>query len=535
VSNRRSKTGRRANGQFARGVSGNPNGRPPTREVRADSAASSPNPRREIRADGYVNEYTGHGTSVDRRTVTTHVTRAVTDLEAADLRRGNWLAARIIEMPPTDAYRRGYDLKLGDKAISEKVHAALEDLCLNEKLVEAGQKEREAGGAALFPVLDGAVGDLSEPLEIVRGESSIGKVLALHLLEPRELVPISWYTTLADRKFRQPELYRFTPLLAGMGGAAEQLEIHESRLIIYPGLKFTAQQLYGQRLGWGDNVLTRVSEVISDFGLSWGSAASILHDFSQGVITLDQLDDILKEKDGEARLKRRLRAADMTRSALRAMVLAKGDTYNRSSSSVAGLAELLQQFMTLVAAAADMSVVRLFGISPAGMNATGQSDIELTDDRTIGKQAEYRRATEHAIRLVLNSSEGPTSGKEPDVWSLEWRPLRSPSEKERAETRKTIAETDKIYTDIDPTLVDSVVESRWKGDTFSAEMSVDWAEREKQKKFEKEQAETIAANAADLAALGHASSDDAANDDTEEPPPDEGAVDDPTTTKRRVA
>lgn len=469
------------------------------REVRSDGNARVP--RREPRNDGYVNAFTGTGTSRDRRTATRHQTRAVTDFDALDLRRGNWLAARIIEMGPVDAYRRGYELKLGDKAKAEKVQAAIEDLCLNEKLVEAAQKEREAGGAALLPVLEGAVGDWSEPLEIERDAPRIAKVLAVHLLEPRELVPLTWYTRLGDPKFRQPATYTFWPINGARSDTFAQV-IHESRLAIFPGIKFTSETLPGQRTGWGDSALTRVAEVIADFGLSWGSAASILHDFSQGVITFADLAEILKEENGEAQVKKRVRAMDMTRSSLRAMVLAQGDKFERTSTSVAGMAELLIQFMTLVAAAADMSVVRLFGISPAGLNATGQSDIELTDDRTIAKQAEYRRPTEWLIKLLLNSAEGPTSGAEPEVWSLEWRPLRTPTEKERAETRKIIADTDKVYADMDPTLVDSILESRWKGDTFSAEMVVDWAERAKQKQVEQERAEQIAKDADARAALG---------------------------------
>lgn len=457
-------------------------------------------PARSARADGIANAYTGTGTSRDRRTATYHYTRPVTDLEARDLRRGNWLAKRIIEMPPRDAYRRGYELKLGDKKISERVQSVLESQRVNRRLVEAAQKEREAGGAALLPVLDGAVGSLATPLVLERDGSRIGKIRAVHLLEPRELVPVSWYRSLGDPKYKKPEVYAYHPI-GGVFGAGGTQYIHESRLGIFGGVKFSDETLPGQRVGWGDSVLTPVQEVINDFGLSWGSAAAIVHDFAQGVFKFENLLEILKEEGGWSAIEKRASKMDKMRSSLRAMIIGAGDSFERQSTSVSGLAELLQQFMTLVAAAADMSVVRLFGISPAGMNATGQSDIELTDDRTIAHQADYLDPTEWLIRLVLNSNDGPTRGREPEVWSCEWRKLRTPTEKEQAETRKTTAETDKIYADMDSSLVDSLIESRFKGDTYSAETVIDWAEREKQKKAEQERADEIAANAEDLAAV----------------------------------
>lgn len=446
-----------------------------------------------------TNQYTGTGTTRDRRTATYHVTRPVMDLEARDLRRGNWLAKRIIEMPPRDAYRRGYELKLGDKKQSERVQSVLEALRVNTHLVEAAQKEREAGGAALLPVFDGAVGSFASPLELGPNGTAIGKIRAIHLVEARELVPVSWYTRLGDPKYKKPEAYAYYPIGGVFGGAGRQI-IHESRMAIFGGVKISDETLPGQRVGWGDSVLTPVQEVINDFNLSWGSAASIVHDFAQGVFKFENLIEILKEEGGWAAVEKRAGKMDKMRSSLRAMIIGAGDSFERQSTSVAGLAELLVQFMTLVSAAADMSVVRLFGISPAGMNATGQSDIELTDDRTTAHQADYLEPTEWLIKLVLNSNDGPTKGHEPEVWSAEWRKLRTPTEKEQADTRKTIAETDEIYAGMDASLVDSLITSRFKGDTFSAETVIDWAERDKQKKIQQEHAAEI--DTATLEAMG---------------------------------
>jgi phage-related protein (TIGR01555 family) len=479
------------NGQFPPGQSGNPAGR------RAKQI-------RQVRADGYVNAFTGHGTRRDRRTATRHRTTIINDLEAIDQRRGNWLAKRIIELLPDEGIRRGYQLKMPTKKQAEQVQSALESLGLNDKVKEAWQMERTVGGSALFPVLDGAVGELHDPLDLETPR--IVSVKALHLLEARELTPASWYTDLTNPRFGRPETYRLWPLSGGGAGSAQTVIVHESRLAVFPGARFTREPLPGQRLGWGDTALTPVNEVLADFGLSWGSAATILHNFAQRVIKFDRLAEILAEADGEAIVQKRFTVMDMAANVLQALPLDKEDEFVTMSTSVAGLADLLVQFAQLIAAAADMPLTRLFGMSPAGMNATGESDTRGWYDRVGNGQARLTPLVEWMIRLVLLSTEGPTNGKEPDTWSLEWLPLWTPSEKEEAERRLLVAQSDKIYYEMQSASNDDIAKSRWGGDTYSPDMTIDWKAREAQRKADEQAAEQLAAgdlDPADVAALGH--------------------------------
>lgn len=492
------ETGRAPNGQFPAGKSGNPNGRPPKQ-------------RRETRADGYVNGFTGHGTSRDRRTLTTHKTVVVSDIQAIDLRRGNWLAARICEALPEDAFRRGYTLKLEDPKIAKGVNDEIESLGFDQKFVAAWQMERACGGAALFPALEGAHGDLSEPLELDGdGGPRIAKVKAVQLFEPRELTPETWHNDIMHPKFGMPATYRLWPLSGGRSGSTPLQSIHESRLIIFPGLRITREALPGQRIGWGDSVLNRVAQELSDFGLSWGSAATILHNFSQRVIKYKNLAEILKETDGEALVEKRVRVMDMVANVLRALPLDADDELVATTVSVAGLSDLLIQFAQLIAAAADMPLTRLFGMSPAGMNATGEFDSEGWRDRVGGGQKNQTTRLEQGVRLILLSAEGPTKGEEPDVWSAEWKPLKTPSEKETAETRKLDAETDHIRIEDGVYSADDAAKSRFTSDTYGTNIQIDWKAREEQKRLDDERAAEL--DAATVAALGR---DPAAKPDAE--------------------
>lgn len=450
-------------GQFQPGVSGNPRGRP----------------SKSARLDAFVNPYTGHGTTDDRRYFTSHCTRVVTDLQGIDLRRGNWLAKRICDLLPSECFRRGYTLKLDDKEVADQVMSAADDLGVNARLTEAGQMERAAGGAALFPVLDGALGDLSEPLEIDAGPTRIGSVLAIHLLEPRELIPVEWYTDITSLKFRRPSHYRLVPLSGGNPNVSPMQVIHESRLVIFPGSRASVQLLPGQRLGWGDSALTPCSEVINDYGLAWGSAASILHTFSQRVLKLSGLMQMLAQ-GGAALVERRMQVMDLFRSALRTEVIDGDDDLSHLVTSIAGLPDLLVQFAQVVSAAADTPMTRLFGMSPAGLNATGEFDQDGWFERVANEQThKYTCPAKWLLRLIFLSSSGPTHGDEPGGWSIEWNALEEQNEKDAAATRFSVAQADQIYADMGaPT--ESILRSRFGGDTYSMETTIDWDDFEEQ-------------------------------------------------------
>lgn len=520
MADERPNTGRTADGRFAPGNPGNPR---------------SKRIKRELRTDGLVNAFLGHGTSRDRRSYTKHRTRALRDVDALDLARGNWLARRIVWWLPKACFARGYTLNIpGEPELVKKVTTAIGGaggLRLNARVKKAGAIARAAGGAALFPVLEGALPELGEPFDLEAEGKRILKVKALHVLEPRELMPVKWYDDIEHPKFRRPEVYAVEPLSGGMTSTKRTL-VHESRLIVFHGDRLTAEALPGQRWGWDDNVLTPVHQEIYDYGISWGSAATLLQNFSQRVIKFAQLAEMLKETDGELLVKKRVEMMDMIANILRALPLDKDDDLVNVSTSVAGYADLLVELAQVVAAAADMTMTRLFGRAPAGLNATGEYDQDADHDRIETEQEDvYTDPIESVLRMVMLSADGPTSGQEPPDWSVTWKPLKQQSAKEIAETRKIDAEADQIRIDSGVITPRIAAESHFKSDTYNPDITINWKEWEKQMAIEEERAEAIAANAADMAALGRAGEMDesagrARKLGQSEPSPDDDDLDD---------
>lgn len=373
-------------------------------------------------------------------------------------------------------------IKRGDgetKEIEEAITAKLEELKTEDRFYEALTSERGFGGSAILVGADDGSKNLRAPLNL----EGIRAVRFLTVLTPRELTPVEYFSDPLAPNYGEPSIWRIKPQgvpISGVGASAfsGMAEVHASRLIIFPGVRVSRKQVQANN-GWGDSVLVRMRKVLSDFGQSWGGAAILLADFAQAVMKINGLAELIATDQDEVVIKR-AQSVDLTRSIAR-MILIDGENeeFERKSTSLAGFPEMLDRFATRFAAAADMPVTLLMGQSPAGLNATGASDIRNWYDRIASSQRKkLRPALERLIRLVFLSKEGPTNGVEPEVWGLEFAPLYQLTSIEEATRRKAIADTDAIYLDRSVVTPEEIAASRYGGDKFSAETVIDFAGRE---------------------------------------------------------
>lgn len=429
----------------------------------------------ESRADGWFSALSGYGVNGrDKRQSVGYEADMLTDQAAMDLWRGDDLAARIVETVPNECLRQGYTINAGDKELSEALSAELEDLKDLGNLLDAKKFERAYGGGAIFPVINDSNGDLSQPLN----EDRISKISHLIVFEPRELQPVSYYTDLNHAKFGLPSMYRLNPMTQGGMPVRMGTEVHETRLICFYGIAVSRSTI--GPAGWGDSVLSRCHAVLRDFNISWASTSALLHDFAQAAFKIKGLAELIAT-DKDDIIKARLRAVELSRSTIRAIVMDSEEEFERKQTPVSGLSELLDRFATRLAAAADMPVTLLMGQSPAGLNATGESDIRFFYDRIkVVQKLGFKDQIERLVSLILRSIDGPTKGKEPDAWSVEFNPLWQPSAKEIADARKVVADTDVAYINAQVVSPEEVSLSRFGGDTYSPEMVIDFDEREKQ-------------------------------------------------------
>lgn len=463
------------------------------------------------RIDGWENALTGLGQLArDKRMSADFIANRVIDIVAEEVWRGDAIFAAIVESPVDEAIDAGWELVIqpppekkkvdspadvfpdtaaidDGKQIAEEVMAYEKRLLVPERFSMAFKQERAKGGAAIFVRVDDGIEDLRIPLEPRR----VKAVTDLIVLEPMECIPYQWYLDELSSKFGKPELYYMQRLTSGIA-SMRRTPIHESRLILFPGTVVSQRQTR-EHWGWGDSMLVRVGDDLRDFHQAHGSSAALVMDFSQAIFGIEGLADILRTGQEEL-LVRRARFMDKARSILRAMIIDKNETFERKTTSVAGLSDLLADADRKLASSARMPLTRLMGQAAAGLNATGIGDerIWLKGISAWRTKAVLPRL-EQLTKLIFAASDGPTGGREPEQWTYKFGDLWQPTEGEVAQTRKTVAETDAIYVNTGVLVAEEVTKSRFGGAKYSAETTLDHELREAFEAEEDDDAETEAA------------------------------------------
>ena len=447
---------RDANGRFKPGTSGNPSG-----IARAIAAT---------RTDGWASALTGLGTTLDKRTYHTFKAINLPYQDLIEMWRADDLAARAIEGPPADAFRQGYEIVIGDESkydkLKEEVEEKLQELEIDSIVERAFAMERALGGAAILLGVDDGQ-ELRKPLKLER----VNGIEWMTLLEPIEIEPARYYEDPKNAKYGEPEYYQLrTYQMPGTGLApiegrsappnTNQL-IHESRLIVFSGIRVSRYQMQARDVGtfWGDSVLVRLAEVLRDFNIAWHSAGIIVTDFSQAVFSIENLMGlVMKSPD---KLRDRMQAVELSRSTARAILIDSKEKFDRQSTSVTGLPDLLEKLSLRLAAAIDMPLSLLMGQAPKGLGADSEGDLRLYYDKVRSFQ---KRKVAPILKLIINMVMKSTRERGiPKKWEVRFNPLWQLTDAEIAEARLTQARTDSMYIKMGAITPDEIRDSRWKG------------------------------------------------------------------------
>jgi len=429
-------------------------------------------------ADTWSNFLTGLGIPGRDKNLASEVTPDLLDQQTLEnLWRGDDIAAKIVEYPVAEALRKGFVVQLAEdrsaltdqtREAERRINAAISPsgLDLVAQLTTAAEYERAYGGGALFMgALDGRKPD--QPLD----ENAVRSFRFLQVFEPRELRPQRWYGDPLRPNFGKPELVEVVPI-AGYDGTAITSQIHESRLIFFPGIRVT-KRTYRENNGWGDSVLNRVYAVLQRFNSSFDGSSTLLAEFAIPILKLKGLAEILSANDRTI-VQNRAQALDLARSVARTLIIDSEEDYSRSTTQVAGMSDLLDKWMERLAAAAGMPISLLFGRQPGGLNSTGQTDLEIWFSIISSFQTQQLQPRlERLLRVLFRAKDGPTGGVEPEYWSIKWLPLQQLGEVADADRRLKVAQTDQIYYSMGALTPDEIRKSRFGGDDYNPDTSID--------------------------------------------------------------
>lgn len=434
-------------------------------------------------ADGWVNALTGLGyLGRDKTLGAKFIADTLTDEDAEEIYRGDDMAATIVDRTPDEMLRQGYGVKVtlpdqSDEAIAEverAIKSKLDDLGAVRKLNKALKYERAYGGGAILIGADDGRTDIASLREPLKTEA-LRSIKWLTVLRKRELIPVAWQDDPTAKDYGEPSIYRIQPdVISGESGEAakyNQVEIHASRFILFKGIEVSRRQIL-ENQGWGDSILVRCNRVISQFNQSWGGAAILLADFAQAVIKIKGLAELLAANDCDA-VQNRAAGVDLARSIARAIIIDADEEYERKATPITGMPDMLDRFAVRLSAAARMPVSLLMRQAPAGLNATGDSDIRFYyDDVAAEREDKLRPAFEYLIKIVLLTKEGPTQGIEPMTWEVVFPSLWQPTETQMSEIRLKTAQADALWLDHDVFSAEECA-SHFGGPVFSPNIIID--------------------------------------------------------------
>ena len=284
------------------------------------------------------------------------------------------------------------------------------------------------GGAAIL--IGTGDTDLAKPLDPAR--IGMGGLKYATVLHKRHLYASAIENDPASPYFGKPAMWTLNP------GGMTPTDIHASRLVILTGADVVDPGMTNAVYGWGDSVLLAMFEAIRNMDATSANVASLVFEAKVDTVGIPDFMRKLGDVNYSAQMLKRWALAETGKGINGTFMHDAEEIIGQKTASFSGLPDLMDRFMTLVAGAADIPLTRLLGMSPGGLNATGEGDARNYYDRIRAMQELDLGPAMHILDECLIRS---ALGSRPDDVYYSWASLWQISDKERAEIGKIGADT----------------------------------------------------------------------------------------------
>lgn len=384
--------------------------------------------------DGLENVQAGLGTPRDKRYYSTYGTPRTLDQQTLEnMYRTSWLVKRIVNAIPDDMTREWRCIHFGDADLDNAKVVETEEkrLGIKAKVNEALRWARLYGGALI--IIGTKDKDLSQPLDVEAVRK--GDLQWLRVVDRwRVSADAQLTTSLQSDNFMYPEFYTV---------ADTAIRVHHSRVLRFDGqpLPYQAFRLNGN---WHDSEVQHTYDSVINYDTTAHGIATMIFEANVDVVEVPELNALLASKQGEANLIKRFQVAATMKSFNRTLIIGGGEKYSKHNNTFANLDKVLEGFMQDVCGACDIPATRLFGMSPKGMNATGESDLTHYYDMVAAKQeSDLRNRLEYLDQILVRS----VLGTMPQDYEFTFNSLWQMTDAEVAEIQSKNANRDKTYLD----------------------------------------------------------------------------------------
>lgn len=389
--------------------------------------------------DGYVNKEANLGMTKDANNLYSggayvRVERTKEELNA--IYTSSWITGKAIDIIADDVTRSSIEMKgLEDADEVNEMQEALNELQVWAGLNEGLKWGNLYGGA--INIIDIAGQDYEKPLNLDR--VGIGQFRGLITLDRHMLKPSQ--SVVLDSKMRgTPEYYEldFSGYELSENKDLQGKKIHHSRVIRHIGIEVPPSMLPEVEF-WGLPVIDRFIDQVHSFDATTLGVANLIQIAYLRIMKFTNLRELLANEAGFGQtfdnmiefMRKYQRVAGIT-------VMDNADEFVTHSFQFSGLSDLLLQFGQQVGGSVNIPLVRIFGMSPAGLNATGESDMRMHYDNI---QAQANVKVKPGLLRILAVMYRSLFGKPlPQGFRVNFKNLWQLTDKEKAEAANQYAQ-----------------------------------------------------------------------------------------------
>ena len=359
------------------------------------------------------------------------------------LYKSSWIVGQAVDVVADDMTRAGIDISGVDPEDVTKIDRAMTSLGVWQQTTSAIKWGRLYGGAIGFINIEGQKPDTPLRMDTIQK----GAFLGLKVFDRWEANPDPTAKVLEGQDLGDPEFYS-VPRLG--------LKIHHSRVLRFIGTELP-WNLREQENGWGCSIVERLYDRIVPFDTATAGIAQLVTKAYLRTVKVDGLREILAQGGvAEENLIKMFALMGRIQSSEGITLLDKEDEFEAHSYTFSGLGDVLTQFAQQISGATGIPLVRLLGQSPAGLNATGEGDMNNYYDNIAQKQeSSLRRQLLKVLGVMCRS----VLGKEaPEELDFDFNPLKQTTMAEKTEAGKGM--TDTVIAAYDAELIDKSVALR---------------------------------------------------------------------------
>lgn len=342
------------------------------------------------------------------------------------LYRSHWIIGKIIDSIPEDMCKNWITVKTQMAPDEKERFTKLQrNTRIKRDIIKALKWARLYGGSGAVIIIEGHEHILNEPLNY--DEIMPGSFKGLIIGDRWSGITPSNETIedVTSPEFGLPEYYEWH------SDNGESTRVHHTRILRFIGRELPLIERYSE-LHWGASEVEVIfDELKKRDNTSW-NIAQLVFMANLRVLKMNDLGELLAIGDTQAQteLYNTLTSQNELMNNMSLQVMDKDDEFQNYQYSFGGLSDIYQNFMLDIAGAAEIPVTKLFGRSPAGLSATGESDMQNYYDMIGLKQSSQLEPALDKLMPIMVMSE---FGYIPDDFDYEFNPLAERSEDELAE------------------------------------------------------------------------------------------------------